>query len=160
MRTQRSFKQIEPRAASETPCGHRSVSNDGRIICAKIVEGDNAVSPSLCRSCPFSSVNCAHLRFSLSLSSPSPLIVRFNGHTEVWDDDPPVLQFSQAACAQQVIPITGSSSCASCSLRQPILSLSDLPAPRRRRALSSKVVPFPPANEGPPPHREPIAASR
>ncbi|MFN2290294.1 MAG: hypothetical protein ACK2UC_03775, partial [Anaerolineae bacterium] len=77
----------------QTVCEHRSVSKDGRIMCGKIVEGDPEVSPNLCRDCPFKAVNCSHLRFSLRLSSPSPLIVRFNGRTEVWDDDPPQLSF-------------------------------------------------------------------
>jgi len=74
-------------------CEHRTVSKDGRIICQKIVDGDPEVSPNVCRDCPYKAVDCAHLRFSLRLSSSSPLVVRFNGRTEVWDDGPARLVF-------------------------------------------------------------------
>lgn len=131
-----------------SPCEHRTVSKDGRIICGKIVEGDNLVSPDICHSCPVRAVNCRHLSFSLQQTSPSPLIVRFNGRTEVWDDDPPEILFDQAACAARVIPIASPRTCAGCALRQPAESISmemaESPAPRRRRAeVAGKVVPFP-----------------
>lgn len=130
------------------PCDHRTVSKDGRIVCAKIVEGDNAVSPEICHTCPVRAVNCKHLSFSLQQTSPSPLIVRFNGRTEVWDDDAPEVLFEKAACTAKVMPITSPRSCVGCMLRQP-LSISasesaEKPAPRQRRAaISGKVVPFP-----------------
>jgi hypothetical protein len=108
-------------ATPDTPCEHRQVSADGRIICSKIVEGDGEVSPELCRTCPFRAVNCEHLRFSLRLSMPSPLIVRFNGQEEVWDDGPPALHFERAACAERVIPIYGAQACAECPLRSPCM---------------------------------------
>jgi hypothetical protein len=131
-----------------SPCDHRTVSKDGRIICAKIVEGDNAVSPEICQTCPVRAVNCIHLSFSLQQTSPSPLIVRFNGRTEVWDDDPPEVFFDQAACAAKVMPIASPRSCAGCVLRQPLGATTDRPpesaAPRCRRARAAgKVVPFP-----------------
>jgi hypothetical protein len=140
------------------PCEHRSVARDGRIICAKIAEGDNNVSPSLCRSCPFQAVNCAHLRFSLQHTAPRPLLVRFNGRTELWDDEPPSLRFQQAACAVQVLPIDNPGICATCPQRQALRS-STPPAPARRQrraaaagaaARAGKVVPFP--------GREPVLA--
>ena len=74
-------------------CEHRTVSRDGRIVCKKIVDGQAEVSPSVCRQCPSRAVNCRHLRFSLRLTSPSPLLVRFNGRTELWDDGPAELPF-------------------------------------------------------------------
>ena len=142
-------------------CEHRTVAPDGRIVCKKIAWGENKVSPSLCRACPSQSVNCAHLRFSLRHSSPSSLLVRFSGRTEVWTDDRPALEFQQAACALQVIPLSSPRSCASCSLRQP-LGAADAPAraagetdlaARPRSAAPGKVVPFPGQE------REPVAAT-
>lgn len=131
-------------------CPHRTVSKDGRIVCAKIERGDNAVSPQLCHGCPVRAVNCAHLRFSLCHSSPSPLVVRCNGHTEVWDGDPAQVRFQQAACAARVVPIHHSQACASCPLRQP-LQAGGSAGPRPAVSCPGKVVPFP--------LREPLAAA-
>lgn len=127
-----------------SPCDHRTVSKEGRIICRQIVEGDNEVSPNVCRTCPLKAINCSHLRFSLRQTSPSPLIVRFNGRTEIWDDDPPELAFEQAACAAKVIPIESPKSCVGCPLRQPLQSPLETPIRQRRRVTQpGKVVPFP-----------------
>jgi hypothetical protein len=123
-------------------CPHRSVAEDGRVICTKIIQGDNEVSPNLCRDCPAKMVSCDHLRFSLQKSSPSPIVVRYNGgHTEVWDNDPPSISFCRAACAIKVMPINSPKECAGCALR-----LAAQPQPvRRKRKVSGrgKVVPFP-----------------
>jgi hypothetical protein len=127
-----------------SPCAHRTVSKDGGIICSKIVEGDNAVSPDVCRDCPVKAVNCSHLSFSLRQTAPSRLIVRFNGRTEIWDDDPPEVLFDRAACAAKVVPIDSPRSCAGCALRRPVDGPVERPAPRQRRAATAgKVVPFP-----------------
>jgi hypothetical protein len=131
-------------------CPHRAVSKDGRIVCAKIGQGDNAVSPGLCSGCPFQSVNCRHLRFSLQLTSPSPLVVRFNGKTEVWDDDPPRLCFLRAACSELVTPIQHPRACTSCPLRTSALAPAE-PVQPHTAPLPGKVVPFP--------AREPVAAT-
>jgi hypothetical protein len=101
-------------------CEYRAVSKDGRVICRKIVEGENVVSPGLCRTCPFRAVNCSHLRFSLLRTSPSPLLVRFNGRTELWNDDPPEVRFLQAACSVWVLPIGHPGLCSGCSIREAI----------------------------------------
>jgi len=152
--------------AASGGCEHRSVAADGRIVCRKIAWGENNVSPSLCRSCPSQAVNCAHLRFSLRHSSPSSLLVRFSGRTEVWTDDRPALEFQQAACALQVMPLHSPRSCASCSLRQPVGAAvtparaagETEPAARPRPAngggtcpatTPGKVVPFPDQERGP-----------
>jgi hypothetical protein len=127
------------------PCEHRTVSKDGRIICRKIAEGDNEISPSLCLACPVAAINCAHLRFSLRQSCPSRLVVRFNGHTEIWGDEPPAVHLSQAACAERIIPIESPLRCASCALRQPVQapSLRSGQAPTRLPALRPTPLPTP-----------------
>jgi len=146
-------QRFQGQIQSLNSCEHRTVSKDGRIICNKIVEGDNEVSPILCRACPFRAVNCAHLRFSLRQTSPSPLTVRFNGRTEVWNDDPPELRFEQAACAAKVMPIAHPKQCEGCTLRQALQALLPQPQPLRRRQVvgGGKVVPFP--------HNEPALAA-
>jgi hypothetical protein len=126
-----------------SPCEHRRASKDGRVICAKIVEGENEVSPNVCRTCPVKAVNCAHLRFSLCQTVPSPLIVRHNGRTEVWDDDSPELRFERAACAARVVPIHDPHACAGCSLRQPLQAPVEAPLRQRRVAAAGRVVAFP-----------------
>ena len=120
-------------------CERRAVSRDGRIVCIKIVEGPAEVSPHLCRQCPFRAVNCQHLRFSLRLTSPSPLLVRHNGRTELWDDGPAELRFDRAACAARVMPIHSPQACAECALRQAACPEAVLAA----EVGSGRVVAFP-----------------
>jgi hypothetical protein len=132
---------IEPENLSM--CRNRRVSKDGRVICGKIVEGDNEVSPNVCRECPYRTVDCAHLQFSLRQVAASPLIVRHNGRTEVWDDGPPQLGFERAACAVKVTPVYDPRSCVGCTLRKS-LGLKVAPSSRAHRmAGHGKVVSFP-----------------
>jgi hypothetical protein len=144
-----------PDPAKETrgqaSCEHRTVAKDGRIVCARIVEGDNEVSPNVCRDCPFKAVNCSHLRFSLRQTSASPLVVRHNGRTEIWDDGPSQLSFERAACAVKVMPVFGPQSCAGCSMHKPIQAVASTPSPRRPARAVGKVVAFP--------AHEPLAAA-
>ena len=135
--------ESERQMAGLGSCEHRTAAKDGRIICSKVTEGDNEVSPNLCRECPFRAVNCSHLRFSLRQTSPSPLIVRFNGRTEIWDDGPNELSFEHAACAAKVIPIYGPRSCAGCTLRQPVQAPAQKQAQARKPAAIGRVVAFP-----------------
>ncbi len=125
-------------------CAHRSVTRDGRITCRKIVEGDNEVSPNICRDCPARQSGCDKLRFSLRKSSPSPIVVRYgNGHSEVWNDQPPEITFLRAACIAKIAPISDPRQCAACALRsagEPVLEESRLP---RKVARGGKVIPFP-----------------
>lgn len=144
------FARYKDEVQDSSPCRHRTVSKDGRIVCRKIAEGDNNVSPDLCRTCPAKASNCAHLRFSLRKTSPSRLVVRYNGRSEVWDDEPPEIHFQQAACAVQVLTIKSTRVCLGCALRKPEQAPAALPAPRRPAAPPGKVVPFP--------QREPVAA--
>jgi hypothetical protein len=126
------------RPAATLQCEHRAVSRDGRIVCKKIVEGQAEVSPNVCRQCPARAVNCQHLRFSLRISSPSPLVVRYNGRAELWDDGPAELCFDRAACAERVMPIHSPQACAECALRQ--AAWCEAPSPG---AGSGRVVAFP-----------------
>lgn len=119
-------------------CEHRTVSKDGRIVCRKIATGDNEVSPNICRTCPFKAVRCEHLRFSLRKTEPCRLIVRFNGRTEIWDDEPPDVRFEQAACAAKVLPIQHPKQCVGCALRQPVaVGSGAVPAGPPRRSVAS-----------------------
>ncbi len=125
-------------------CEHRSVDGNGRITCKKIVEGDNEVSPNLCRTCPARQISCDKLRFSLQKDSPSPIVVRYgNGHTEVWNNEPAKISFARAACAAKVAPISDPRQCAACALRsvsEPILE--EIPLPQKV-ASGGAVIPFP-----------------
>lgn len=140
-----TVRRLQEPAPTPSHCEHRTVSKDGQIVCAKIVQGDNRVSPNTCRLCPFRAVNCVHLRFSLRQTTPSPLIVRYNGRTEVWDDEPPQLCFEQAACAARIVPIDDARACAGCALRQAAdpAGQPSLHKRRRRTVAGGKVVPFP-----------------
>jgi len=95
-------------------CPYRRVADDGRVSCTKIVEGDREVSPAICMACPVQAISCPHLRFSLR--KLSPIVVRYNGHLEVWNEGPPRVCFLRAACAAKLMP-TDEATCASCSLR-------------------------------------------
>jgi hypothetical protein len=132
-------------------CQHRTVAKDGRITCSRIVEGESEVSPNECRDCPFKAVDCSHLRFSLRQTSPSPLIVRYNGRTEIWDDGPCSLSFERAACAAKVMPIYEPRSCADCALRRPLQAATKVPGQRPKTSSVGKVVAFP--------AHEPLAAA-
>jgi len=124
-------------------CVHRSVDRNGRIICKKIVEGDNEISPNVCRDCPAKQVACDKLRFSLQNFSPSPILVRYgNGHSEVWGDEPAKISFLRAACVAKVAPISDPRQCAACALRgigEPVIEEVPLP----RVASGGKVIAFP-----------------
>ncbi|NIV30313.1 MAG: hypothetical protein GWN58_12710 [Anaerolineae bacterium] len=128
---------------SAASCQHRTVAKDGRIVCSRIVEGDSEVSPNVCRDCPFKAVNCGHLCFSLRQTSPSPLIVRYNGRTEIWDDGPCSLSFEKAACAAKVMPILDPRSCADCALHKPLQAPVKAPSRRPKTGSVGKVVAFP-----------------
>jgi hypothetical protein len=142
---------LQGQPVSLSSCEHRTVAKDGRIVCARIVEGESEVSPNVCRFCPFKAVNCAHLRFSLRHCLPTPLLVRYNGRTEIWNDGPAELRFERAACTARVTPIQEPRSCTGCTLRQPAQVLLEQPEQKRRVAGLGKVVPFP--------SHEPLAAT-
>lgn len=132
-------------------CAYRSVARDGRIVCTKIVEGDNEVSPNLCHDCPAKQVACNKLRFSLQKFSPSPIVVRYgNGHCEVWGDETARISFLRAACVAKVIPINAPQQCAACAPRaigEPVAEEIPLPQVVRQAhhevASGGKVIAFP-----------------
>jgi hypothetical protein len=124
-------------------CEHRTVSRDGRIVCAKIARGSNTVWPSLCHSYPAQAVNCTHLRFSLSHSAHPPLVVRCSGQTQLWSDDTPDLLFRHAACAAHVAPIQRPESCATCSLHMAVQAAAETRLTALQPSPSEKVAPFP-----------------
>ena len=126
-------------------CEHRKVSDDGRIICSKIALGDNQVSPNLCRHCPAKACNCDHLRFSLQKLSLSPIVVRWgNGHTEVWDDQPPAISFLNAACSLKGLPISSPRDCMGCALREGYLPQEEMQPVVQEVAVQAQdnVIPF------------------
>ena len=98
-------------------CSFARVADDGRIICTKIGQGDKEVSAALCLTCPTRQCSCDHLRFSLVKISASPIVVRWNDHIEVWNNEPPRITFLRAACATKIVPLSSSQECLSCELR-------------------------------------------
>jgi len=136
------------------PCPYRHVGDEGHILCDKIKTGDKQVSPNICRECPVSAINCAHLRATLDHSSRPPITVRYgNGKTEIWNDiggDP--IKLERAACAAKVVPIYSPRDCAGCALRQALVTAgtSNVIAPQtiaveRRKPRSVPVQPVAPA---------------
>lgn len=112
-----------PQVGGFRPCHHRSVTEDGRVVCAKVGRGDREVSAALCAACPAARLNCQHLRFTLEKDAPSTLVVRYgNGKTEVWQDDrPPQVRFARAACALLRVSLVNTSPCATCAYGQPLV---------------------------------------
>lgn len=129
-------------AGMQVACEHRTVSKDGRIVCAKIAQGDNTVTAEVCRACPARAVNCSHLRFSLSHFAHVPLVVRFNGRMEIWSDDAPELHFCHAACAERIAPVLQARACAACPLRSPCHAGAGAALPARQPRVLGKVVAF------------------
>ncbi|HZQ05167.1 MAG TPA: hypothetical protein VFD70_01220, partial [Anaerolineae bacterium] len=102
------------------PCQFRQVDAHGRILCHLIKGADREVSVNLCRVCPVQQINCQHLRAGLEKHVSTPITVRFaTGRVEVWDNDPPTIDFKQAACAAKTMPIHSPRDCAGCPIRLP-----------------------------------------
>ena len=109
------------------PCPYRQVDDEGHILCDKIKAGDREVSPNICRACPVSAINCAHLRATLDHQARPPLTVRYgNGKTEVWDEVAPSISLQRAACAAKVTPIHSPRDCAGCPIRQPLIAAESI----------------------------------
>ncbi len=159
------------------PCPYRHVGNEGHILCDKIKTGDREVSPNICRACPISQINCAHLRGVLDNQARPPITVRWgNGKMQVWDDfAQQSISMQRAACAAKVIPIHSARDCAGCALRQPLvlaesiqpsiaserLVINNRPASRQpRRAPAPLIQPIVQVAPTPPPQTQPTADKR
>ena len=148
----------------QAKCRHRSVADDGRVLCSKISRGDREVSLTVCAACPAAQCNCAHLRFSLERSDAIAVVVRYgNGKTVVWDDRPRSPLFSRAACVARDMPIASPGDCFSCPQHvallpnapavrlEPVAPQAHAPDPGQARRLAGavsagtmgKVIPFP-----------------
>jgi hypothetical protein len=132
------------------PCPFRQVGEEGTILCDKIKTGDKEVSPNICRACPVSAINCAHLRATLDHQSRPPITVRYgNGKREVWNDiGDESISLERAACAEKVMPIHSPRDCAGCSLRKAVGSeqwaVNSQPTTERRRPPATpRVAPAP-----------------
>lgn len=102
------------------PCQYRQVDTSGRILCGLIKSGDREVSVNLCRACQVPQINCQHLRASMQKNVSTPLTVRFaTGRVEVWDNEPPTIEFQHAACAAKTMPIHSARDCIGCPIRLP-----------------------------------------
>jgi hypothetical protein len=130
---------------SPHPCQHRSVSEDGRVTCDKIVMGDHEVSPHVCDECPASICNCHFLRFCLEKVVLTPITVRWaSGRMEVWDDQSPRVSFLRAACALKTTPVLSPANCQDCPLRQSVVPTTTDQAivSPVSVALGDNVIPF------------------
>lgn len=104
---------------ANTRCLHRSVTDDGRLLCDCIADADREVSPSLCQGCPVAAAGCASLRFSLHKEAGAGIIVRYgNGRTLILDQAPTTLRLRQAACRVTSQAISSTEECRACSLRR------------------------------------------
>ena len=114
---------MEAKMSELKPCPYRHVGDEGHILCDKIKTGDREVTPDICRACPISHIDCAHLRATLNHETHPPLIVRYgNGRTEVWEQKTPAIAFKHAACAAKVIPIHSEQDCVGCALHQALVT--------------------------------------
>ena len=126
------------------PCQFRNVSDNGVMLCAKIARGSREVSPEICQACPVAAIDCRQLRFSLEKEEGGSLTVRYgNGRTEVWDGEAPHVEMQRAACSLLLLPLKGTHTCQSCSLRQPAVGEPQVARVDTRVAAASKVVPQP-----------------
>jgi len=123
------------------PCKFRKAEDDGRIVCEKIVLGDNEVDPNICRTCPLTAINCSHLRFTLHRVESATIVVRYgNGRSEIWPGEPARVELAHGACAARVIPVEDPRSCTGCALRSPAVVPEQVVA---RPAPAPRVIPFP-----------------
>lgn len=127
------------------PCPHRQATEDGSIVCVKIANGEREVTIEVCKACPASRINCAHLRFSLTKTSRPAIVVRYgNGRSQVWPAEPPRVRLERGACSLCVAPVTRPEDCAGCALRVPATpDLQDVPAAGARIRRLPEPAPSP-----------------
>ncbi len=126
------------------PCPHRHVDDGGRILCGLIKAGDREVSVNLCRDCPVPQINCQHLRATMQKRVATPITVRFaTGRVEIWDQEPPSVDFKHAACAEKTMPINSPRDCVGCPLRQPLVIPESAVQIARRNRPAPAPAPLP-----------------
>lgn len=114
-----------------SPCTHRLVAADGRILCTRIAGADQEVWPDLCERCPARAIACACLRFTLVRAGGGAIMVRHaGGRSYLLEPEPDDLHFQRAACAAFGRPIDSPVSCQGCRSAHPV-------------AARAQVIPFP-----------------
>ena len=123
------------RPQTNTSCAHRSVADDGRLLCDCIADADREVSPVLCQNCPAVAADCGSLRFSLHKEAGAGIVVRYgNGRSLILDEPPTTLRLRHAACRITSQAISPTDECRACSLRR---------AGAASLRAHPKVLPFP-----------------
>jgi len=127
-----------------TYCQHRSVSEEGKVTCRKILRGDSEVSLAMCEACPAAQCNCGHLRFSLEKEGDTNVVIRYgNGKTDVLESGPSGVRFAKAACAAQLRPVDTKTDCTGCPLRSDGFVHNVMPPMRVEVSpVRAKVIPF------------------
>ncbi len=114
-----------------SPCTHRLVAADGRILCTRIAGADQEVWPDLCERCPARAIACACLRFTLVRAGGGAIMVRHaGGRSYLLEPEPDGLHFQRAACAAFGRPIDSPVSCQGCRSAHPA-------------ATRATIIPFP-----------------
>lgn len=107
------------RRQANTICSHRSVSDDGRLLCDRIADTDREVTTALCQGCPANAAGCGSLRFTLHKETGPGIIVHYgNGRSLILDQAPTALRLRQAACSLTSQAISSAEECRVCSLRR------------------------------------------
>jgi hypothetical protein len=107
-------------------CSHRSVADDGRLLCDGIADADREVTPTLCQGCPASAADCPSLRFSLHKEAGAGIIVHYgNGRSLIMDQAPTALTLCHAACRVTARAISTPEECRACSLRHAGATFAD-----------------------------------
>ena len=120
---------------ANTLCAHRSVADDGRLLCDCIGDADREVTPALCQGCPAVAAGCGSLRFSLHKEAGAGIMVHYgNGRSLVLDQAPTALRLRDAACRLTSQAISTPEECRGCSLRRTGAASA---------AAHPKVLPFP-----------------
>jgi hypothetical protein len=125
------------RRQSSAICTHRSVTDDGRLLCDCIADADREVTTALCQGCPAMAAGCGSLRFSLHKEAGAGIIVHYgNGRSLVLDQAPTTLRLRHAGCGLTSQAISSLEECRGCSLRRAGVSSG-------AASVHPNVLPFP-----------------
>jgi hypothetical protein len=107
-------------------CSHRSVADDGRLLCDCVADADREVTADLCHGCPAAAADCPSLRFSLHKEAGAGIIVRYgNGRSVILDQAPTALKLCHAACRVTAWAVSSPDECRACSLRRAGATFAD-----------------------------------